>query len=324
MAALTAELGLIFFNPSDPDIKRLAAPLFRQIAERQTALHEALDSRNAAIERDGYHLQVEKSGGAAHLFYTTPARTPIHRDDSGFTIGARRLSQADLLRLMADAPERFSTDVLTRPLLQSFLFPVIQQSGGPAELAYMAQLNPLFDVFEIVRPLHQPRPTATLIEPRHETALSEYGIDFLDLTGDIEQVINRVLARTFPPDLESDLAALRESLADGFARLRDKSLSFDSQLSGVADQTQGKLDFTLKQFEEKVFAAHKRKSRQTRDRLYRLCDALMLNRGLQERSLNITCFVSRYGRDVVRRVYERLDCACTDHQLISPAETTPV
>ena len=91
-------------------------------------------------------------------------------------------------------------------------------------------------------------------------------------------------------------------------------------LESVANTTQGKIDFTLKQFEAKVFAAHKRRSGETRDRIYRLYHALYTNRGLQERSLNVSYFLAKYGFDFITFAYEQLDSEEKAHQLISLSE----
>jgi uncharacterized protein YllA (UPF0747 family) len=78
----------------------------------------------------------------------------------------------------------------------------------------------------------------------------------------------------------------------------------------------GKIDFTLKQFEGKVFASHKKKSKETRDRIYRLWQAIYPNRALQERTLNVTYFLSRYGFGFISFMYDKIDCEETAHQVV--------
>ncbi len=322
MAGLTAEYGLIFFSPGDSGAKRLAAPLFEAIIEKQAGVHDLLTARNSEIERAGYHIQVEKSDDSTHLFYNLDGRRPVVRDGDGFTVGDSRFTKEELLDRIREHPDRFSPDVMTRPLMQSYLFPVVSQKGGPAEIAYLAQLNPLFDLFDLVAPHVKARATMTLTEARFEKMLLELDVEFEELTGDIEQVVNRILARTFPADLEGEFNELRQALEQRFSQFRREALEFDPQLARVAEQAQGKIDYTLKGFEQKVWAAHKRKSQQTRDKVYRLYHALYTNRGLQERALNVTYFISRYGFDIIPYMYDRLDSEETDHQLISLSEYT--
>ena len=83
-----------------------------------------------------------------------------------FSIDDKKISREDILSLIETHPERFSPDVMTRPLLQSYLFPVISQKGGAAEIAYLAQINKLFGLFDLPIPYYKARPTMTLIEKK--------------------------------------------------------------------------------------------------------------------------------------------------------------
>ncbi len=322
MARLTAEYGLILFSPADASAKRLAAPLFAEIIERQDELHQRMGNTNRRIEQASYHLQVEKNEQATHLFYHHKGRWPIVHRDGGFQAGEVSFSKAELLARIAAEPERLSPDVLTRPLMQSYLFPTLAQMGGPSEIAYFAQINPLFELFGLPAPVHTARPTATLVEKKHEKTMVQAEIAFEDLAGDFEQVINRVMAKSFPQDIEQEFQKLRDEIFGRFEQFSGRSLDFDPSLRDFAQQTSGKVDFALKAFEAKVFAAHKKKQKEVRERLYRLWYALYPNRGLQDRSLNISYFIAKYGPGVVAFLYERLDPDQSAHQLISLSEYT--
>src|SRR5208283_1218075 len=86
----------------------------------------------------------------------------------------QRFSTADLLGILLTEPERISPAALLRPVFQDFLFSTTAQSGGPAEIAYLAQSNVLFE-----RILGRQTPTiarfsATLIEPSVAHLLRRY------------------------------------------------------------------------------------------------------------------------------------------------------
>ena len=320
MAALTRKLGVVYFSPGDDDAKKLAAPMFRAILEKQDALHDTLIATNHSIEKAGYHIQVEKKDNSSHLFYNLEGRKPIMREDGGFRVGDRLFTKEELLGCLEKNPDRFSTDVITRPVLQSYLFPVISQKGGPAEIAYLAQINPLFELLGAVPPCHVGRASATLLENRFEKIMHEHNIEFGELTGDIEQVINRVMQASFPHDLEEKFNKLRNDVRTHFSDFTEDSLRFDPALAKFAEQIMGKVDFNLNAFEGKVFSSHKKKSQQTRDRIYRLGHGVFTNRGLHERSLNITYFLAKYGMGLIDYIYETLDSEETAHQIIHLSE----
>jgi bacillithiol synthase len=322
VTALTADTGLVLFDPSDPQVKKLALPLLEQMIERQADMRNALALANAGLTAAGYHLQVEKNPNATHLFIDREGRTPIHYDGTRFVAGETTFDKAALLGALHEHPEQFSPDVFTRPILQSYLFPVYAQLGGPAEIAYFAQMSGLHQLFGQATPLRLARPTVTLVEKRFEKLLDEYGVRFEAFTGDIEQIVNRVLARSFPADLEQQYGAVRADVASRFEAFTKASLQFDPSMQEFAKQTAGKIDFSLKSFEEKLFSSHKKKQKETRERIYRMARTLYPNQGLQERTLNIANFIARYGFGIVSYLANSMEADQTAHQLISMTEYT--
>jgi bacillithiol synthase len=320
MAALTSEFGLVLFNPSDPEVKHLAGPFFETVLDEQASIHKILSQTNDCLRQSGYHLQVEKKDTAAHLFCNLEGRLPVMRDGDMFMVGGHRYSRREMSDLLAERPEVFSPDVMTRPLMQAWLFPVLAQMGGPSEIAYFAQLNGLFSLVSRPVPVYRARPSVTLIERKIELTMREMSIPFEDVRGDIELIVNRVLGETFPADLQEESAALRHDVEERFRRFVEQVLGFDPGLKETAEQVRGKIDFQLNGLEAKIFAAHKKKSQQTRERIYRVGNSLYPNRTPQERCLNVSGFLARYGFGIIRYIYEHMDAEQTAHQLISLGE----
>ena len=316
MARLTGQFGLILFSPGDPAVKRLAAPFFTEILNKQDELHHVITTTNRLIERHGYHLQVQKKDNATHMFWNLDGRKPVTREGGNFLVGDRRYTEKELRQCIDESPDRASPDVMLRPVLQSYLFPVLTQKGGPSEIAYLAQINPIFALFGLVGPYYMARPSLTFIEKRFEKLMAEHEIAFEELTGDIEQVVNRVLVKSFPENLESKFERLRHDVERRFGEFIEESLAFDPALRQFGTQMHGKIDFTLKQFEGKVFASHKRKSKEARDRIYRLWHAVYPNHALQERTLNVAYFLSRYGLGFISFMYDKIDCEEKAHQIV--------
>lgn len=324
MARFTRGTGLIYFSPGDKQVKKLAAPFFRALLERQDELRSNLEKTNEKIRASGYHIQVEKKPESAHLFYNMNGRLPLIREGDSFRAGERLLSLDELLAEIDENPEKFSPDVMTRPLFQSYLFPTVAQLGGPAEIAYLAQMNSIFELFELPVPVHRARPSVTIVEKRMESLMREYDISFEDLSGDFEQTINRVMSKSFPHDIEKGFQSLRKDIQTRFNDFSQSMLAFDPSLRDFANQTFGKIDFSLKNFQGKLFSSHKKKSRETRERLYRIWHTLYPGRGFQERSLNISYFVARYGFDIVSFILEGMESEETSHQLLYMSEQKTV
>ena len=320
MAALTKDYGIVYFSPGDAESKQLSVPLFKSIIQNQEKLHEFLSQTNNSLEQDGFHLQVEKKDNSAHLFMKSDGRKPILSENGSFMVGEKRFTEAELLELIDKEPERFSPDVMTRPILQSYLFPTLSQKGGAAEIAYLAQMHKLFDLFDLPTPYYKARPTATIVESRFEKMMSEHDIKFEELVGDIEVLINRIMEKSFPDGLEEKYRQVRSHIKAHFEDFADESLKFDPSLKQFSEQIYGKIDFNLNAFEGKIFSSHKKKSQEERDRIYRLWHSLYPNRTFQERVLNVSYFISRYSFEFIDLLYNSLESEIAEHQLIYISE----
>jgi len=320
LADTLPDLGMVFFCPHNTKVKTLSKNFFKQLVERHFQLRDSMEETGQKILNDGYHIQADKKKTAVHLFYHFPGRTPIHYLDDNFAMGEKRLGLPAILDLIDRYPERFSPDVLTRPVWQSFLFPVVAHTGGPSEIAYFCQIGETFRLLKIPQPFYYSRIGATLVEKRQEDFLDKYNIRLADLTGDIEQLINRLLSGSFPESLENDIHAFRENTEIQYLAFAKKIHDFDQNLEPMAKQTWGKIDFALNNFEKKIFAQHKKKMDNTRKQIYRLVNALYPNRTLQERSININYYISKYGYGIVNYIIDKLDIKNGDHQMIHLSE----
>ena len=89
-----------------------------------------------------------------------PARRAI-----AFVVGDSTFTAAALVAKARPSPERFSPNVLLRPIVQDTLFPTICYVAGPSELAYLGQLRERLRAASASRCRSMyPRATATLVD----------------------------------------------------------------------------------------------------------------------------------------------------------------
>ncbi len=316
LTEILPDFGLILFCPYDKDVKTISKSFFKRMAEGHFRNKELMKETEKNLIEDGYHIQAEKKDSAVHLFYHDPERKAIHLEGDSFLVGDKKLGLPALLDLIDKFPEKFSPDVLTRPVWQSYLFPVVAQTGGPSEIAYFCQIGKLFELFGLVQPYIMFRPALTLVEKRQQELMEKYDIKLSDLAGDVEQIINRILADSFPEELGKKLTGFKENMKSDFDDLSDTILETYSNLEPMAQQTYGKIDSALGHLEKKVYSQHKKNNDIIRNRIYKLAAALFPNKTFQERVININYFISRYGFGIVDFMIEKMDINATEHQMI--------
>src|ERR1019366_6936402 len=208
-ARLFAEWGVILLDPAEKDFHDLAKPLFRAAVERASELDEALLGRGKALEAAGYHLQVKVTSATTLLFEVkNGSRTVVHRRNNGanggeFAVGEERISPKELADQIEQAPEKFSPNVLFRPVVQDYLLPTLVYTGGAAEVAYFAQSAVVYEkLLGRVTPI-LPRFSATLLEAKPERILTRYQLGLPDVFLGPERVREAIAARSLPPDLQA-------------------------------------------------------------------------------------------------------------------------
>ncbi len=316
LADILPDLGVVFFSPGDDEFKQLASPAISEIVERHVELKETLRQSNGAITSSGYNLQVQKDEESCHIFALTPERTPIKRVGAEFQVGAERMTISSLQEAVAIKAQYFSPDVLTRPIVAARIFPTLMQGGGAAEVAYFAQLAPLYEVFDRPAPIFAGRAGATLVEKRFEKLLSRHHLTPADFWGDNEHVISATLEKSFPDDLATRFAKLRSDYQSLFDSLAGRVTEFDKSLVGNAEQVWGKIFHALEIFETKTLAAHKKKLADERASLYRAANAFFPRRNLQERVISPLYYFSRYGYRVIDFIVDRLRDDTSDQQIL--------
>lgn len=130
MARLFGSQGLVLLDSDDPRLRKVEGSMFRTLIEQNGELNEAFLQNRDQLIACGYQPQAELHTNAANLFVYDEEgeRILLYADDSGgFTDrkGVRRFSRERLLDWADTAPERLSNNVMTRPLMQEFLFPVL-------------------------------------------------------------------------------------------------------------------------------------------------------------------------------------------------------
>ena len=312
-----SDMGVVFLNPLDKELHRIANPVFRTALEKSEEINQALMTRNHELEAAGYHAQVKVTPSHTLCFYFEDgARTPVRHQDGEFFIGERKLSAEELLSEAERCPEKFSANVLLRPLMQDYLLPTLCYIGGPAEVAYFAQIEVVYrNLAGRVTPV-VPRIFATLIEPRIAKLMDRYQLSLPDLFNTPEKTRELVASRALPDSiLESfDLAA--EHVEKALALIQGPLEKLDKTLIDAAENAGSKMRYQLQGIRDKAARAEARKNSEVLRHADELITALYPNKELQEREIGAAYFLLKYGQSVLDQIKTAVRTGCGEHQVI--------
>ena len=312
-----AELGIIFLNPLDPEFYRLTAPVFSKALEKTAEINQQLVDRSQELESGGYHAQVKITPTHTLCFYLeNGVRTPVRLDDNDFVVGGRKFSRKEMLGEAQRCPERFSANVLLRPIVQDFLLPTLFYIGGPAEIAYFAQIETVYHALaKRVTPV-LPRFFATLVEPRQAKLLDRYGLTLTDLFAGPEKLREMIAGRGLPENVTKSFEAAGNHLETALRLIQESLEKLDRTLVDAASNAGSKMRHQLQTLREKAARAEARKDSEIQHHADELSSLLYPNKELQEREIGAAYFLLKYGTGVAGRLKESLKQGCGEHQIV--------
>jgi bacillithiol biosynthesis cysteine-adding enzyme BshC len=319
-AALLSSLlpELVILDPCDPAFKSLMVPVLRREIAEASPTSRFAARVGAQLSAAGYHQQVPVREGFLNLFVVDEGeRRALALQDGRIEVRGtrRRLSIDEALRWLEREPLAWSPGALLRPLAQDLLLPTAGYVGGPAELAYHAQIGPSYAHFGIPRPPLVPRPGATLVEPAQARALETEGLALPDVQGDPEALVAR-WARDAHPEIADAFARARAAVEGQLHALGAALGGVDATLEAAADAAKGRALHQIVGLQEKATRALKKREQARAERLRRTREALFPGGVPQERELAILGVLARHGDAVLAELRERIDPWARGHQVL--------
>ena len=323
---------VVLMSADDARLKALAAPLVRRELTTWPETLLALKGQSAALEAAGFHAQVAPS--PVNLFWLEDAAPPgeggaqtagagrrLALDPSeagdGFEVrgAGRALSAADLL---AVPPERFSPNVVLRPLVQDTLLPTAAYVAGPGEAAYFAQLGPVYERFGVPMPVVEPRLSLTVVEPSVAKTLDRYDLALGDLSSDLAGLWRRLALAESDTDLDAAFADARARLGAVMDDLEAVAARVGGELEGAAGAARAATENAVDRLETKTVRVEKRSHQTVRERLERAQAALWPGGALQERALGPLGVVARHGVGALSDLVGAVPLDASSHYVVRP------
>jgi bacillithiol biosynthesis cysteine-adding enzyme BshC len=306
MAELFAGHGLVLFDPRDVNAKRLIAPVFHKALAEAERIHDALSARTRALEAAGFHAQVAIQDNSTLLFIDASGeRKALIRDGQAFALKAGELhfSLNQLLQTVDRSPEQISPNVLLRPLTQDFLFPTICYVGGPGEIAYFAQVEVLYQVFDRPMPAIWPRFSLTLLPTAEAEMMNKFELALEDCWEGRERLLEKILRASGGAVASNILVGMQDDITRAFEELRPAVTATEASLAPALETAKRKIFHHLQALEAKFFQGEARRNDELVRKAQILVDTCYPGGSLQEREIGICPFLSSAGPGILDTIY---------------------
>ncbi len=284
--------GLVVVDADHRSLKQLFKSVIQDDLFRNTP-KTLVEHKNKELQSLGYHTQVFARD--INFFYLENGlRNRIEKNEDSFTVIDTEIEfTEDQVRQLIDTePEKFSPNVILRPLYQEMILPNLAYVGGPAEVTYWLQLKGVFDHFKIPFPMLMPRNFAMVMDAPTGRKFKKTGLDLKDLFEEKNYLFNHWVVKNTTHNLS--LGKEIESIQQILTEVKDRAERVDQTLNQfVAAESKRTLN-GLEKIEKKLLKAEKRTHTDKLRQIEDVKDSLFPGGSLQERTDN---FLNFYQQD---------------------------
>lgn len=298
---LFGEYGLIVFLPDDADYKRAFVPIAEKELTEQFS-HTLVNATVAALPKE---YKVQASGRELNLFYLKGnSRERIEKKDEQWSVINSELTftKEEILNELKEHPERFSPNVILRPVFQEMLLPNIAFIGGGGELAYWLELKQVFAAVQVPFPVLVLRNSFLLNSKQQSEKAATLGFTTSNLFKPAFDLLDMLVKRDSAVQL--NLQKEKVALQEFYSGLRKTAGNVDITLQPHTEALQKQALRKIEALERKMLRAEKKKYEAQKRQLQKLKDHLFPQGNLQERIENLMPFYARWGGDFIKAVYQ--------------------
>ena len=281
---LFADYGLLILDGDHPALKKQFIPIIHKELNEEFSF-KAVAMTNTALMREGWKLQATPR--EVNLFYLSEnSRERILKVEDGFFIeGQGPRSLVELLEESQEYPERFSPNVILRPLYQELVLPNLCYVGGAGEMSYWLQLKGVFDQTKVPYPLIQVRSSLLLIDASTSKKMEKCGIALEDMFQDVHQLKERYLKDSASEEvdffeLDEHMKRLRQSITE-------RVLSCDDSLSSYAEAEGVRLEKSMQSIKDKIVKTVKQRHDTALRAIEQVHDRIIPRNTMQERTVSV-------------------------------------
>lgn len=301
---LFGDKGLVVIDADSRELKRCATEVFK--ADLIEGIHNEVLNSSANVLDEKYFTQVNPR--EVNLFYLDDhARYRIEKKEEHFISidGPYTWTKEEILGELSLAPERFSPNVILRPVYQEIILPNLAYIGGGGELAYWLQLKGIFDHHDIPFPILRLRNSVGFIRKKYWHKMDSLGLSLDEVCSPVFEQRRSYYKEKY--NLNGELAQLKAKADELHREMFELADNIDESLKGTANAYQARQLHLLENFEKKILRSIQRREEETTRMFEEIHGEIFPSGGLQERRDTWLTIVERFGSVALDELYSDLD-----------------
>ena len=289
---LFGKYGLVIVDGDDKSLKNLFVPFVKDELQNQTSFKEV--SKTIFTLEKKYSIQVNPR--EINLFYLSEnSRERIILENGIYKVNDTNISWsiAEILKEVADYPEKFSPNVIMRPLYEEVILPNLCYIGGGGEIAYWLELKSYFEAVKVPFPILLLRNSVQIISKKQQGKLDKLNISSEEIFLNQHDLLSKKVVEN--SDIETDFSNKKEFLQQQFNELKEVAQKTDKSFIGAVKAQEKKQLKGLENLEKRLLKAEKRRQNDLVERIIEIQNQLLPNESLEERQRNFSEYYLAYG-----------------------------
>jgi len=305
--------GLVIIDGDAIELKKLFVPFAKKELLEQTSFKKVTETNELLKD---YSVQVNPR--EINLFYIeNNLRERIIFENESYKVNNTTIqfSESEILSELENHPEKFSPNVILRPLYQEVILPNLCYIGGGGELAYWLELKSNFKENNITFPILLLRNSVLLTSKKQAEKADKLELSWSDLFSK-----QKVLLDSKTKELSQfkvDFFEQKEHLKKQFENLYTIANQTDKSFIGAVKAQEIKQIKGLEHLEKRLLKAEKRIYTEKLERIVFLQNELFPNQSLQERKANFSEFYLEFGNTLIEELLTELNPLSQEFKIIT-------
>jgi bacillithiol biosynthesis cysteine-adding enzyme BshC len=294
--------GLVIIDADNPDLKRSFIPYIKNELVHQSSFKTVTET---IAKMKDYFVQVNPR--EINLFYIEDnLRERIIFNNGVYKVNHTKIefTETEILSLLESNPDKFSPNVIMRPLYQEVILPNLCYIGGGGEIAYWLELKSFFASAKVTFPILLLRNSALLVTEKQNKKADKLNLTWSDLFSKQAALVNRITQKL--SDFPIDFSEQKKVLKKQFETLLELANHTDKSFLGAVKAQEVKQTKGLETLEKRLLIAQKRKFHDELQRIIDLQNELFPNQSLQERQANFSEFYLENGERLIPQLMSKL------------------
>lgn len=322
MMKLFHDYGLVFVDPMLDGLRQLEIPLFKRAMEANEQIVQALQKQTDKVTALGFKPSLDFDTSGLNLFYYIGGeRLPLKRNEGKWCVQQNNetiyFTTEELSSAFENEPDRFSTNVVLRPVAQDLLFKTVAYVAGPGEVSYYAQLSEVYHAFDKTMPIIFPRENFTILTTSITDKMTELDVDAEAM---MIQGVEAIRAQVL--DLQDDIRmddlfeAYQKQVSEGYDVLIAQLEKISPEIHEFTEKNKGMILNQINYLQEKAHRFHRKNHKELLKELNEIEMQVVPEGGLQERTLSVIQYYGKSGDSFIDYLLNELPLE-TEHRIIT-------